>query len=49
MSEDLPLSYYQAEVDGQHEQCHYYESECEENILDLISTPLHEIVNSLSK
>uniref|UniRef100_A0A1I8NWF6 Uncharacterized protein n=1 Tax=Stomoxys calcitrans TaxID=35570 RepID=A0A1I8NWF6_STOCA len=46
-NENLPLKYYQAELDGVHDQCHHYEEECTESILDLISTPLHEIIDNM--
>ncbi|XP_075168509.1 uncharacterized protein LOC142240688 [Haematobia irritans] len=46
-NENLPLKYYQAEVDGIYDQCHHYEEECTESILDLISTPLHEIIDNM--
>ncbi|XP_037941700.1 uncharacterized protein LOC119674625 [Teleopsis dalmanni] len=48
MSENLPKSYYQAEVDGVHEQCQDYERKCKENLLDLISEPLHSIIDSMT-
>ncbi|XP_019890267.1 uncharacterized protein LOC101890812 [Musca domestica] len=48
-NENLPLQYYQAEVDGIHDQCHHYEEICTESILDLISTPVHEIIDNLMK
>ncbi|XP_037941696.1 uncharacterized protein LOC119674621 [Teleopsis dalmanni] len=47
MSEQLPLSYYQAEVDGTYEQCDYYEDACKDNLLDLISSPLIQIMNKI--
>ncbi|XP_037941703.1 uncharacterized protein LOC119674627 [Teleopsis dalmanni] len=48
MKENLPKSYYQAEVDGVHEQCQDYERKCKENLLDLISEPLHSIIDSMT-
>ncbi|XP_023301277.2 uncharacterized protein LOC111683438 [Lucilia cuprina] len=46
-NENLPLAYYQAEVDGIHDQCHHYEEECSESILDLISVPIHEYIEQM--
>ncbi|XP_061394604.1 uncharacterized protein LOC133330148 [Musca vetustissima] len=46
-NENLPLQYYQAEVDGIHDQCHHYEEVCSQSILDLISTPVHELIDNL--
>ncbi|TMW42967.1 hypothetical protein DOY81_011954, partial [Sarcophaga bullata] len=48
-NENLPLIYYQAELDGIHEQCHHYEQECSESILDLISSPIHQIIDELQR
>ncbi|CAD7013977.1 unnamed protein product [Ceratitis capitata] len=45
--ENLPLQYYQAEVDGAHGVCEDYIAECEDNPLDLISVPLGEIIDDL--
>ncbi|XP_067629919.1 uncharacterized protein [Eurosta solidaginis] len=46
-NENLPLSYYQAEVDGSYGICEHYTTACEENPLDLISAPLGEIIDEL--
>ncbi|XP_073847514.1 uncharacterized protein [Musca autumnalis] len=46
-NENLPLQYYQAEVDGIHDRCHHYEDVCKESVLDLISTPVHQIIDNL--
>ncbi|XP_036343868.1 uncharacterized protein LOC118753113 [Rhagoletis pomonella] len=43
--ENLPLSYYQAEVDGAHGFCEHYAAECEENPLHLISARLGDIID----
>ncbi|KAM7342297.1 uncharacterized protein ACRADG_009763 [Cochliomyia hominivorax] len=48
-NENLPLSYYQAEVDGLYDQCHHYEEMCSESILDLISTPIHKIIDEIQE
>lgn len=48
-NENLPLIYYQAELDGIHDQCHHYEQECSESILDLISSPIHQIIDELQR
>ncbi|XP_065369022.1 uncharacterized protein LOC135961451 [Calliphora vicina] len=46
-NENLPLAYYQAEIDGLHDHCHHYEEVCSESILDLISTPIHEFIEQM--
>ncbi|XP_054739936.1 uncharacterized protein LOC129245653 [Anastrepha obliqua] len=46
-NENLPHSYYQAEMDGAHGMCEHYATECEENPLDLISAPLGDIIDDL--
>ncbi|XP_036343867.1 uncharacterized protein LOC118753112 [Rhagoletis pomonella] len=46
-NENLPLSYYQAELDGTHDFCEHYAADCEENPLDLISAPLGDIIDDL--
>ncbi|XP_053964075.1 uncharacterized protein LOC128867008 [Anastrepha ludens] len=48
-SENLPLSYYQAEVDGAHGMCEHYATACEENPLDLITAPLGDIIDDLMR
>lgn len=45
--ESLPLSYYQAEVDGSYGFCEDYVADCQENPLDLISAPLGDIIDDL--
>ncbi|XP_054091242.1 uncharacterized protein LOC105221495 isoform X1 [Zeugodacus cucurbitae] len=45
--ENLPLSYYQAEVDGSDGFCEDYVADCQENPLDLISAPLGDIIDDL--
>nr|NP_001097310.1 uncharacterized protein Dmel_CG34184 [Drosophila melanogaster]ABV53795.1 uncharacterized protein Dmel_CG34184 [Drosophila melanogaster] len=43
--ENLDKDYYQAEWDGlRHGDCSFYASQCEENVLDLISRPLHDVL-----
>ncbi|KMY93751.1 uncharacterized protein LOC6734469 [Drosophila simulans] len=43
--ENLDKDYYQAEWDGlRHGDCSSYASQCEENVLDLISRPLHDVL-----
>ncbi|ALC42540.1 CG34184, partial [Drosophila busckii] len=42
--EQLPLSYYQAELDGAREDCQHYEQHCGESLLDLISEPFELIL-----
>lgn len=48
MDEHLPLKYYQAEIDGAEDQCEHYATECTTNIIDFMSQPLHEIINTLT-
>ncbi|XP_011209972.2 uncharacterized protein LOC105230712 [Bactrocera dorsalis] len=45
--ENLPLPYYQAEVDGSFGFCEEYAKDCQENPLDLISAPLGDIIDEL--
>ncbi|XP_016979680.1 uncharacterized protein LOC108045019 [Drosophila rhopaloa] len=43
--ENLDKDYYQAEWDGhRHGDCSSYASQCEENVLDLISRPLYDVL-----
>ncbi|KAH8410951.1 hypothetical protein KR222_000827, partial [Zaprionus bogoriensis] len=42
--EQLPLRFYQAEHDGWHDHCRYYERNCGESLLELISEPFEEIL-----
>ncbi|XP_017022244.1 uncharacterized protein [Drosophila kikkawai] len=43
--ENLASDYYQAEWDGhRHGDCSSYASQCEENVLDLISRPLYDVL-----
>ncbi|KAH8301406.1 uncharacterized protein [Drosophila kikkawai] len=48
-SEDLPLRYYQAELDGHNDHCHYYEPGCGESLLELISEPFEEIFKHIER
>ncbi|ALC42539.1 CG34443, partial [Drosophila busckii] len=45
--EQLPLSYYQAELDGAREDCQHYEQHCGESLLDLISEPFELILQRI--
>ncbi|XP_014102069.2 uncharacterized protein [Bactrocera oleae] len=45
--ENLPLPYYQAELDGSYGFCEEYAADCQENPLDLISAPLGDILDDL--
>ncbi|EDV56044.2 uncharacterized protein LOC6549556 [Drosophila erecta] len=43
--ENLDKAYYQAEWDGlRYGDCSSYGSQCEENVLDLISRPVHDVL-----
>ncbi|XP_055842539.1 uncharacterized protein LOC129909487 [Episyrphus balteatus] len=45
--EQLSNAYYKAEFNGQQSQCKRYWKKCPHNILDFISTPVYDIINSL--
>ncbi|EDW91012.2 uncharacterized protein LOC6530374 [Drosophila yakuba] len=46
--ENLDKTYYQAEWDGlRYGDCSSYASQCEENVLDLISRPLHDVLREV--
>ncbi|XP_064544223.1 uncharacterized protein LOC135432447 [Drosophila montana] len=45
--EQLSPVYYQAEADGQQQQCSLYDSDCPYNVMDLISTPVERILQDI--
>uniref|UniRef100_A0A1B0G4A5 Uncharacterized protein n=1 Tax=Glossina morsitans morsitans TaxID=37546 RepID=A0A1B0G4A5_GLOMM len=47
--ENLPTKYHQAEIDGIDDQCERYAELCQENILDFVSIPMHEIIENVLK
>ncbi|KAL9921576.1 uncharacterized protein ACN427_002541 [Glossina fuscipes fuscipes] len=47
--ENLPTKYHRAEIDGMDDQCERYAELCQENILDFVSIPMHEIIENVLK
>ncbi|XP_017836725.1 uncharacterized protein LOC108595950 [Drosophila busckii] len=46
--EHLPSVYYQAEADGLQQQCSTYHKACPHNVLDLISTPVEQLLKEMA-
>ncbi|XP_064544222.1 uncharacterized protein LOC135432446 [Drosophila montana] len=47
--EQLPLRFYQAEHDGWNDHCSFYEHNCGESLLELISEPFEEILKRIER
>ncbi|XP_023172816.2 uncharacterized protein LOC111600770 [Drosophila hydei] len=45
--EQLPLHFYQAELDGWHNQCQHYEQGCGHSLLGLISEPFEQMLQRI--
>ncbi|XP_030561451.1 uncharacterized protein LOC115763140 [Drosophila novamexicana] len=47
--EQLPLRFYQAEHDGWNDHCSFYEQNCGESLLELISEPFEQILERIER